>query len=487
MVLPTGIDTAAVAFEKWLQCEQQCYLANQRLRRLEITLEYPLAEDQKNDPLGLREELILRSRKKVAWLLGKCPDLNKVEWRMGKHATYAHKGERCLLPDKFCVHPEATSTALYSLTNYGLTAWARAKAGMLFQQGPISPLTFPDLVKGNRWSTVPKDGTTDRSIGVEPTLNLYYQLGVGAVIKSRLQRFGLLTKTMKEKHMRLAQKASRDNLLSTLDLSSASDTVSTSVVRLLLPEDWYDLLVAGRSPCTKVGSKWYRLEKFSSMGNGYTFELETLIFTSIALAVCEIYGDPLETYLGEHVSCVGDDIIVPTAVASQVATALRFFGFTLNASKSFSGITPFRESCGGDYYSGIDVRPVHFEQDPCTPLEWITLYNKVVRISENIAGLAKTLNYIRGLVPSNVRSCLGPRSLGDAVFNTENRSAWHLRLKEGLLELMVCVPTASYIPLARWDEQTAVVSLLYGCSSEGVQPRGEPAGYRVSWISAFRI
>jgi len=53
----------------------------------------------------------------------------------------------------------------------------------------------------------------------------------------------------------------------------------------------------------------------------------------------------------------GDDIIVPAQHAESVSETLEAFGFKVNSRKSFwTGL--FRESCGKDYYKGIDVTPV---------------------------------------------------------------------------------------------------------------------------------
>jgi len=114
-----------------------------------------------------------------------------------------------------------------------------------------------------------------------------------------------------------------------------------------------------RSPKTFFKGQWHVLEKFSSMGNGYTFELETVIFSAITAAVHEmVTGEAAK--LHQNVFVYGDDIICKTDVSLDVIAALRWFGFSLNERKSFvSG--PFRESCGGDYFNGVPVRAHFFE------------------------------------------------------------------------------------------------------------------------------
>lgn len=286
--------------------------------------------------------------------------------------------------------------------------------------------------------------------------------------------------------MRFARIASKTRELSTLDLSSASDTIAFQLCNLVVPTDWLQMMKLSRSPLTakplnKGTHKWQRLEKFSSMGNGYTFELETALFTAISWAVCELFKVPV--LLGKDLTVFGDDIICPTSAAPHIATALRFFGFTLNQKKTFIGDSPFRESCGGDYFDGVDVRPVHIETDPDTPGQWISLHNKVLRLSTRFNVSAVT-NYIRGLVPRDIRKCNGPVELGDLFFHSD-RSKWQLRLQAGRQEIKAIIPEVSLVPLERWDHTSATVAFLYGCSSQGVAPRDEPLGYRIGWIPCF--
>ena len=86
------------------------------------------------------------------------------------------------------------------------------------------------------------------------------------------------------------------------------------------------------------------------MGNGFTFPLETLIFWALTASACE--GDV------DSVSVYGDDIICPRERADDVIDTLTMCGFKINLEKSFVE-GPFRESCGCDYYKGIDIRPFY--------------------------------------------------------------------------------------------------------------------------------
>jgi len=107
-----------------------------------------------------------------------------------------------------------------------------------------------------------------------------------------------------------------------------------------------------------------------AMGCGFTFELETALFLAIVRAIVpgiwlksHGYIDGIQPRPGAklswaHVGVNGDDIIVPTAYAQRVIDALTLFGFTVNEQKSYYDPNGhFRESCGGDYFRGVGVRP----------------------------------------------------------------------------------------------------------------------------------
>jgi len=229
---------------------------------------------------------------------------------------------------------------------------------------------FFKLVRGGRLSFVPKNAKTMRPIEVAPLLNTVMQKLFGNYIRSRLKKFGLNLRTAQSKHRMLARLSSITDALATIDLKSASDTISTSIVMELLPYKWFDVLDQLRSKCFRVDDKWYPYEKFSAMGNGYTFELETLIFWALAKAVV-----PKGQW--EQVSVYGDDIIIPKEYAPKLISLLNHCGFDTNVEKSFiSG--PFKESCGGDYFNGVNVRPF-YQDGPLTIKEAVLLHNYLVR------------------------------------------------------------------------------------------------------------
>lgn len=224
------------------------------------------------------------------------------------------------------------------------------------------------IVQGNRCVTVPKNAKTDRMIAAEPTGNSFLQQSVGQFFRRRLLAFGV-NLSDQSVNQELAFRALVDEL-STLDLSMASDTLCLILVSLFLPAAWFDYLCDIRSPYSRLGGKWYFLEKFASMGNAFTFELESLIFWAISSVVVEKRG-PVSVY--------GDDIIVPRACYDDVAAALKFCGFTPNAEKSYRD-GPFFESCGKQYHSLEDVTPAYQKEVVGNNLgELVRLHNRISR------------------------------------------------------------------------------------------------------------
>jgi hypothetical protein len=215
------------------------------------------------------------------------------------------------------------------------------------------------VVPGNIMFTVPKTTDIDRCACKEPDLNMFMQKGLGGAIRRALKRNGIDLNDQ-SRNRDLAREGSITGALATLDLSSASDSVTTGLVELLLPDVWFSYLNQLRSPYTDVFGELHCNEMFSSMGNGFTFELESLLFYAIARTTAYFRG------ISGVVSVYGDDIIVPSTLAEDLAHVLGYCGFEVNPSKSFWSGT-FRESCGGHYDGGDDITPIYVKS-PVTDL-----------------------------------------------------------------------------------------------------------------------
>nr|UJQ85025.1 MAG: hypothetical protein 3 [Leviviridae sp.] len=230
----------------------------------------------------------------------------------------------------------------------------------------LEDVSVPVQIMDGRLTFVAKNALTHRAIVTEPPLNGVYQLALGDYIAKRLAKFGV-DLSDQTRNQRLAKEGSLTGALATLDLSSASDTIAIEVVYHLLPVDWALALSVGRSSHILYKGERFNLEKFSSMGNGYTFALESLIFWALASS-CSESGE---------VSVYGDDIIVPTTSVALLTEVLTACGFLLNARKSYSH-GPFRESCGADWYRGFDIRP-YYQKKLVAPADLFKLHNFYVR------------------------------------------------------------------------------------------------------------
>jgi len=201
---------------------------------------------------------------------------------------------------------------------------------------------------------VPKSYKSFRSIMPNTTIGSYMSFGLGEMIRKRLKRIGYDISKLQMRHRYLAQRESVNNLLVTADLSSASDSISVALVRRIFPEDWFNILNFSRIGCVTLPDKsTHKTETFCTMGIGYTFPLQTLVFLALLNAIQSFYFDRLDR---RTISVYGDDLIYATRMHDFVAKHFQQFGFVINVDKTFVR-GHFRESCGGDYYHGVDVRP----------------------------------------------------------------------------------------------------------------------------------
>jgi hypothetical protein len=473
-VIP-GIDKAAVALENFYSSEQACAVTNARLSKY-------LTNGPFEDLNEVRLiESIDRMKNWIATCLGRLPQWETFFPRFGPGATFRDVGKYTTVPDKISARPTMTSLCSLLLPLWERTAWASA----LVESNPCQ--SHPEYVRGNRFTTVPKDAKKDRGIAIEPSLNVYFQLGVGDVLKRRLLRAGLDLQNGQDIHRRVACEASSRGHCSTIDLSNASDTVSQKLVELLLPKEWFDLLDTLRSPMTFVDGKWFHLSKFSSMGNGYTFELETLIFSAIALEACYLSG--IDASPGTDLWVYGDDIILPSQASATMLTLLRFFGFTPNSGKTFTS-GPFRESCGGDFFSGRAVRPHYLKDEPHEPAEWIALANGIRRLGRKDFvgdfrwGIVRRA-WLRALdaIPVHIRRLRGPEDLGDLVIHDEREFWRRRRTRDQRTFIKTWMPFMKALPLHNWKGPVVYACALYGIPSDGVLARGSVAGFREKWVS----
>lgn len=380
--LTLDVDPETAAMTTYFEIEEHCRVVNRRLRNLEF------------DPLYKGANVFLHDavRRKVSRLLGErsesspafvssfdCEEwIDSCAWGPGttirvngKATNSANKFQRDVGMTKDCyILVSSLFSAAFPLwgqhiqSNY--PTWGKGLLDMWLESGDNGTLKRAKhcyFDKGDEILTVPKKAKTHRVIKKPPGLNCFFQLGIGKMIAKRLLRNGGYDLRAQDDNQRLAFLASLNGKLATIDHRSASDCISTEYVRGVLPSRWFDVMDSIRSKCgsyqrprsdDKPIVVYY--EKFSSMGNGFTFPLQSLLFAAAAEACCEYIGVPTE-----HVGVYGDDVVIPVEAVDLYCQYCDFCGLKVNQTKSFSS-GPFRESCGAHYWQGADLKPLYIKE-----------------------------------------------------------------------------------------------------------------------------
>lgn len=400
--LRTGINTRDVAMGKFEETEERCASLNFRLAR-----PYLLSKST--------QDILWMARKECEKVLG------KFSWDATEPFLAFGPGASIGIPRRKSHPYYKIGTKTPTATGEALTVdTAFINSVPLWKKFRETNGIDPKVVAGSKIVTVPKDARSDRVIAIEPQLNMFFQKGIGGLMRSRLKKAGCDLNNQSV-NQRLAFVGSRDESLATIDLSSASDSISRELVEILIPEDWLVALKSVRCVYTSLTSSGdgvshpHFLSKFSSMGNGYTFELESLLFMTLAKACCRYYGTK-----DRVVSVYGDDIVISTGVAQQYIDLLAEVGFTTNVEKSYI-VGAFRESCGKHFFSGRDVTPFYLKKEVNDRESLLWLLNSIRRLAYRFVGigwgcdeaLLPSWLYCRQLVADRYKLHPIPEGFGD--------------------------------------------------------------------------
>jgi len=245
----------------------------------------------------------------------------------------------------------------------------------------------------SRLKFVPKDLRKTRSICMEPVIFMYYQQAVRqwyekGISDSWLGRFVRIDdQTVNQES---AVFGAEFALVDTIDLSSASDSVSWSLVKAIFPPGIAKYLAATRTAYVDVPDQDQpvKVNKFAPMGSALCFPVQSTLYSAVVILasymvreglglaeVCDINLDDLKRtmhrlYYNDHTflsqkfqpfRVYGDDIICDSRITSTTIALLRSLGFIVNEEKSFVGNTAIRESCGIYAFAGEDVTPLRFK------------------------------------------------------------------------------------------------------------------------------
>lgn len=267
------------------------------------------------------------------------------------------------------------------------------KINLLFwDKHDVYPYGVPPPPGGVRQATsrltfVPKDWKKTRSICMEPIGYQYAQQCVRLWFEDHIET-SLLRKHVFIEDQTVNQRAcwhgSISGRVDTIDLSSASDSVSLDLVKRIFPPTVLKWLLGTRSRAVELpDGTILQVNKFAPMGSALCFPTQCAVYGAvvIATAIANLHDRDVRTesitefnVKAHYQVCFGaatrhwdpafhpfyiygDDIICDSKITSSVIHALTMLGFEVNEGKSYLGESAYRESCGKHYLNGFDVTP----------------------------------------------------------------------------------------------------------------------------------
>jgi hypothetical protein len=326
--IESGIDTDAAAFASFWESEERCHQTNLRLDAFYL-------EPDSNPDLKFKVDKMSQYISYVLGDFGTFLEEIPRRVRITSGATSTRKRTEAQPFKKVSLKPVCTPSAVKYIKPL-LQFWGFDKMR-------------PKLVSYNRVLAVLKNWKTKRTIAAEPEGNVALQLAFDSYAKDRLRAKAQIDLSDQSKNQEMARIGSITGFYATEDQTAASDSVCYNIVPLIFPYQWFRFLDDVRTPLMKLKGETHLkpYSKFSSMGNGSTFAIETLVFA----AACYAVGS-------KDFSVYGDDIIIESRLSEDLRELLKFLGFVPNAEKSHS-TGPYRESCGANWFRGQDITPFY--------------------------------------------------------------------------------------------------------------------------------
>lgn len=263
---------------------------------------------------------------------------------------------------------------------------------------------------------VPKSYKTPRIIAMESAYRQYHMQAIRRALEKSISRtkFGKWIDTHDQDPNRdMCFEGSAFGHYATIDLSSASDSLSRSFARECFPLDVFSDMEKYLAKYMQVPNERNarKVHMFSTSGSALTFPCESIVFFAICYECTEI----VQTYLGQKLlppRCFGDDMVVDNRVYDTVIDVLTTLRFFVNNEKSFGGVTTYRESCGVEYFRGLRLDSNYF---PRADLDW---FNKLPQALASLCSLQHKLyscrkarlfldEFVRGIEPRMTSHIVG--------------------------------------------------------------------------------
>lgn len=295
----------------------------------------------------------------------------------------------------------------------------------------------------------PKQLDKLRTVSMEPASLMFYQLGIQRCMLRLIARSPWrwhIQLDNAELNSDLAWLGSLTGEFATIDLSSASDCVKYSLVKDLFRNTCLrEAIIGTRSRYAMYKGQIYQPKYFAPMGSGLCFPIECCVFASVVDAVMRQHDDRRAWRV------YGDDIIVPSDRYEDVTARLTQLGFIVNLDKSFSGPPGFRESCGGDYFKGENVRPVyvsrfwegliHHSRSSSSLIESnIDLANRLFNYKQARLRVIKSLQTVKPPVLFDSTGEVGIFSVSPTNYHAKSRYNEDLQRDEYRTGMNICRP-----------------------------------------------
>jgi len=235
---------------------------------------------------------------------------------------------------------------------------------------------------------VPKDSRGPRLISCEPLEYQWIQQGLGRKLVSHLERnswtaghvnftdqtinrsIALRSSNIHKSQLDAEQHVGPDDHLTltnrafaTIDLKDASDRVALELVERVFKRNkpLLKALLAARTTSTLLpDGRVVEFKKFAPMGSALCFPVEAFIFWVLLVAAISRSLRLRQRDVANLIFVYGDDIIVPVEWYEMSVQTLERFALLVNRSKCCVH-GPFRESCGMDAFSGVQVTPIRLK------------------------------------------------------------------------------------------------------------------------------
>lgn len=222
---------------------------------------------------------------------------------------------------------------------------------------------------------VPKSYKTPRIIAEEDAYRQFHMQAIRRALEVCLTDNGfdkMLDLHDQRPNRDLCQNGSVSGHYATIDLSSASDSISRALVWKIFPSNVFrEMMKFLPTHCEVVNPQNGRVElrklhMFCTSGSALTFATESIVFLAIAILakqMCKVWNR--SRIYEPHI--FGDDMVVDVQTFDTVCDLLNKLGFTVNDTKSFSAESGYRESCGVEYSFGLDTNSKYF---PRSTMKW---------------------------------------------------------------------------------------------------------------------